>query len=197
MRTVYTSAKATVSLNQIGSFVALQKIHDISMGTSCNTRKVFTKMVNSFGMSMHERLVQHLKSGTGPVSLIADASTDHGNLHFIALLIQGTFIFDATLKDILDPILMIFVASLFILPLLRFYQRFETLLFSPSPFFIRGRLISQSAHRFFLTHESTFFVLTLYFYHGLRKVKNLLVVKLQNTIIFRFRYDCIFFPLLH
>ena len=91
MRTVYTCSKATVSLSKIGSFVALQKIHGIPMGTSCNTRPVFTKMVNSFGMSMHERLVDHLRGGSTPISLVADASTDHGNLHFITLLIQGYY----------------------------------------------------------------------------------------------------------
>lgn len=198
MRTVYTSAKSGVSINQIGRFVALQKIHNLPMGTSCNTKNVFTKMIHHFGQSMHTKLVNHLRTGTGPVALVADSSTDHGNIHFLTLLVQGMF--DTSLKEI--KFLQVYIVTLaFLLPLCRLFLAIENVLLSTTPLFLKRKIITpRYPWRILLVHNSPFINFSVCFYHSLRQARNLIHIRIYNQIQntdFTFRYDWIFFPFVH
>ena len=95
LRTIYTTVKSGVSLEQMSSFIQLQKLHgtfilsifilsqmcriifhaDLDMGTDCNSVNVFKKMIHSIHGSMMKRLADKLNSESTPLSIIVDSST--------------------------------------------------------------------------------------------------------------------------
>ena len=87
MRTVYTSIKHIgASFNSMKHIVFLQKKHGVDMGTQCISSFAHTKMAASISNLMHQRLIDSLKGNASPLSIIADASTDAGNIHQLAVL---------------------------------------------------------------------------------------------------------------
>ena len=87
MRSVYTGIKHwAASFKSIRYLIALQEKHGVDMGTQCKSRYTHTKMTESIGESMHQRLITGLKASPNPLSIIVDTSTDFAKAHELAVL---------------------------------------------------------------------------------------------------------------
>ena len=87
MRSVYTAIKHMgASFNSMRYLISLQEKHGVDMGTQCKSRYTHTKMTESIGESMHQRLITGLKANPNPLSIIVDTSTDFAKVHELAVL---------------------------------------------------------------------------------------------------------------
>ena len=89
MRTVYVAVKHMgTSFNSIEHMIDVQEIHGVDLGSQCKSRRTFTNMVASISTTMHNRLLDHIRTSPYPISIIVDGSTDVSNNHLLAILIQ-------------------------------------------------------------------------------------------------------------
>ena len=87
MRSIYTGIKhMAASFTSMKYLISLQEKHAVDLGTQCKSRFTITKMVESIGKSMHQRLITSLKSNPNPLSIIVDTATDKAKIHELAVL---------------------------------------------------------------------------------------------------------------
>ena len=88
-RSIYMAIKQMgSSFNSIEHLMNHMTESGVDMGTQCHSPASITKIVASISDSMHQRLVKSLKTGTEPLSIILDSSTDVSKKDVLAVLIR-------------------------------------------------------------------------------------------------------------
>ena len=89
IRTVYAEVRANVPFDSHETFVLLQRLNGLTIGTHHFERSSATRMVASMSETMHSTLVDYLKSNESPISLLLDTSTDPTTNNYLIMLLRS------------------------------------------------------------------------------------------------------------
>lgn len=89
IRTVYFEIKSNLPLDSHEDLIHLQKVNGIDLGTHHYGRTSATTIMENISEKMHHSLVNHLKTGNRPISIIVDTSTDSANRNFLLIYLRS------------------------------------------------------------------------------------------------------------
>ena len=89
LRTVYAEVKVNVPFSSHPIIVKLQKLNDLNLGTHHHDKNAAKIMALFISEKMHTTLIPQIASGSSPLSLIVDTTTDYKGNHYLISFLRA------------------------------------------------------------------------------------------------------------
>ena len=89
LRTVYPEVNVNVPFSSHPIIVKLQKLNDLNLGTHHHDINAAKRMALFISEKMHTTLIRQIPSGSSPLSLIVDTTTDYKGNHYLISFLRA------------------------------------------------------------------------------------------------------------